>query len=88
LTRALLDGADLRETKLDGAIGLTREHLQSALADDATSANEATRKYSTDYLNTLLKYRLEAPKDTPAAVLERVDREIQATLKALQGTSP
>jgi hypothetical protein len=50
--------------------------------------SEAARKYSTDYLNTLMKYRLEAPKDTPAAVLERVDREIQAALNALQGTSP
>jgi tetratricopeptide (TPR) repeat protein len=43
LTRALLDGADLRGTKLDSAIGLTREHLQSALTDDATSSGVAQR---------------------------------------------
>jgi DNA polymerase III delta prime subunit len=37
LTLAKLDGADLRGAYLDGAIGLTVEHLQLALTDPATS---------------------------------------------------
>ena len=49
--------------------------------------SEAARKYSTDYLNTLLKYRLEAPKETPARVLKRIDHEIKAALDALQRKS-
>jgi CHAT domain len=43
------------------------------------------QKLSTDYLNTLLKYRLEAPPDTPPDVLTRIDREISRALKALEG---
>jgi hypothetical protein len=43
------------------------------------------RKNSTDYLNTLMKYRLEAPPDTPPDVLRRVDTEIRRALTVLEG---
>jgi len=59
--------------------------IQRVHADPQHS--EAARKYSTDYLNTLLKYRLEAPKETPARVLKRIDHEIKAALEALQRKS-
>ncbi|SOE03459.1 CHAT domain-containing protein [Blastococcus haudaquaticus] len=43
------------------------------------------RRNSTDYLNTLMKYRLEAPPDTPPDALRRVDAEIRRALTVLEG---
>jgi hypothetical protein len=57
--------------------------IERVVADPKHSTVD--RKNSTDYLNTLMKYRLEAPSDTPATVLQRVDAEIRRALTVLEG---
>ncbi len=47
--------------------------------------DEPTRHGTTQYLDTLMKFRLEAAADTPADVLTRIDAEIDRALKELAG---
>jgi hypothetical protein len=51
----------------------------------APQHDASTRRSSTNYLDTLMKYRLQAPPDTPANVLKRLDDEIARALRALEG---
>jgi hypothetical protein len=44
-----------------------------------------TRKNTTDYLDTLMKYRMSAPPGTPEDVLTNLDAEIARALRALAG---
>lgn len=57
--------------------------IERVAADPKHSTED--QNYSTDYLNTLMKYRLEAPPDTPAEVLRRIDAEIRRALTVLEG---
>jgi hypothetical protein len=47
--------------------------------------SDTDRRNSIDYLNTLMRYRLEAPSDTPAVVLQRVQAEIHRAQAVLEG---
>jgi hypothetical protein len=47
--------------------------------------SDSTRRSTTEYLDTLMKFRLEAPPDVPDDVLKRIDAEIRRALKALAG---
>jgi len=51
-------------------------------ADPTHSASE--RKRLTDFLDTLLRYSAQMPADTPQAVRDRIEAEVQKTLLALE----
>jgi hypothetical protein len=51
-------------------------------ADPALEPSE--RKRLTDFLDTLLRYSAQMPADTPQLVRDRIEAEVQQTLKALE----
>jgi hypothetical protein len=56
--------------------------IKRVKSDPAHSA--ADRRATTGYVNTLLRYKLEAPHDTPADVMDAIDAEIVRALGKLE----
>ena len=59
-------------------------------AETTWSALRAGRSgvgFITDFLDTLLRYSAQMPADTPQAVRDRIEAEVQKTLQALESAT-